>query len=74
VQAPDEEPEELVPSPEAWPPPGTEGDLELLAEEQVLDDDALTAADGCDEGGEDEADELEHRGRIADSMSRKIAI
>src|SRR5689334_19543612 len=41
-----EEPEELVPSPEAGTMPGAEGDLELLAEEQVLDDEALTAADG----------------------------
>jgi hypothetical protein len=44
---------------------GAEGDRELLAEEQVLDDQALTAADAGDEGGQDEPDELEHRGRIA---------
>jgi hypothetical protein len=42
----DEEPEELVASSEAWTTPGAEGDLELLAEEQVLDDEALTATDG----------------------------
>jgi hypothetical protein len=50
--------------------PGAEGDLELLAQEQVLEDDALTAADGSDEGGQDEPDEFEHRGRIADHDSQ----
>jgi len=30
---------------------------------------ASTAAAGDDEGGEDEPDEFEHRGRIADPMS-----
>jgi hypothetical protein len=49
---------------------GAEGDRELLAEEQVLDDQALTAADAGDEGGQDEPDELEHRGRIADHATR----
>jgi len=47
--------------------------LELLAEKQVLHDEALTAADGGDEGGQDEPDEFEHRGRIADPMWPKIA-
>ena len=51
--------------------PGAEGDLELLAEEQVLDDEALTAADGGDQGSQDEPDEFEHRGRIVDHDSRQ---
>ena len=71
VEATDEEPEELVPSPEAWTMPGAEGDLELLAEEQVLDDQTLKAADGGDEGGQDGPDEFEHRVRIADHDSRQ---
>ncbi len=37
---------------------GSEGDLELLAEEQVLDPKAPTAADGGDEGGMYERDEF----------------
>ena len=69
VQAPDEEPEELVPSSEAWPTLGTEGNLELLAEKQVLHDEAPTAAGSGDEGGQDEPHEFKHRGRIADPMS-----
>lgn len=49
--------------------PGAEGAPELLAQEPVLDDGALTAADGGDEGGQDEPDEFEHRGRVADHDS-----
>ena len=71
VQAPNQEPKELVPSSEAWPPPGTEGNPELLAEKQVLDDKALTTAAGGYEGGQEEPDEFEHRGRIADPRSRR---
>jgi hypothetical protein len=52
---------------------GHGGNLELLAEKQVLHDEALTAAGGGDEGGQEEPDEFEHRGRIADPMSRRSA-
>ena len=51
------------------PPLGTKGDLKLLAEEQVLDDEAPTAAESGDEGGLCEPDEFEHRGWIADQLS-----
>ncbi len=61
--------EELVPSSEAWSTLGAKGDLKLLAEEQVLDDQTPTAAAGGDEGGLYEPDEVEHRGRIADQRS-----
>ena len=71
VQAPDEEPEEFIPSSEAWTTLRAKGDLELLAEEQVLDDEALMAADSSDEGGQKEPEEFEHRGRIADPRSRR---
>jgi hypothetical protein len=37
VEAADQEAEELVPSAEARPALGAEGDLKLLAEEQVLE-------------------------------------
>jgi len=70
VQAPNQEPKELVPSSKAWTTLGTEGNLELPAEKQVLDDEALTA-DGGDEGGQEEPDDFEHRGRIADPRSRR---
>jgi len=40
-------------------------DLDLLAEKQVLDDEALAAANGGDDDGQDELDDFEHRDRIA---------
>ena len=76
VQAPENKPEELIPSSEAWPTLGAKGDLKLLAEEQVLDDEAPTAADGGDDSGKCELDEFEHRGRIADQpwADRPVAL
>ena len=50
VEATDQEPEELVASVEAGPMPAAECDLELLAEEQVLEEEALPAAEGASEG------------------------
>jgi len=44
-------------------------DLKLLAEEQVLDHEAPTAAEAGDEGDLYEPDEFEHHGRIADQPS-----
>ncbi len=44
MQALDNKPEELAPSPEVRRTQGAKGDLKLLAEEQVLDDEAPTAA------------------------------
>jgi hypothetical protein len=49
LEAADEEPKELVPSPKAWTMPGAEGDLELRTKEQVLDEEALAPAE--DAGG-----------------------
>src|SRR5262249_16929363 len=54
VQPPNVEPKQLVPSSKASTTLGTEGNLELLAEEQVVHDEALTAADGGDECVEEE--------------------
>jgi hypothetical protein len=48
VEAVDDEPEQLVPGAEAGPTLATECDLELLAEEQVLEEEALAAAQGVD--------------------------
>ncbi|HKF19477.1 MAG TPA: hypothetical protein VKF14_20125 [Candidatus Dormibacteraeota bacterium] len=67
VQAPDE----LVSSSEAWTTLNTEGHLELLAEKQVLHDEAPTVADGGDEGGQEEPDEIEHRGWAPESRWRR---
>jgi len=66
VEAVDEKPEELVSGSEARPALVTEGDLELLAEEPVLEEETLAAAQGVDERGQEEPEEFDHRGRIAD--------
>ena len=66
LEAVDEKPEELVSGAEARQALVTEGDLELLAEEQVLEEEALAAAQGFDERGQEEPEEFDHRGRIAD--------
>ena len=51
VDAVDEKPEELVSGSEARTALATEGDLELLAEEQVLELEALAAAQGIGQSG-----------------------
>jgi hypothetical protein len=51
LEAVDEKPEELVWGSEARTALVTEGDLELLAEEQVLEEEALATAQGVDESG-----------------------
>jgi hypothetical protein len=60
VETPDEEPEELLTGAEAGPALATECDLELLAEEQVLEEEALAAAEDAGEGGEEEPEEFDH--------------
>jgi hypothetical protein len=72
VQAVEENPEELVSGAEARTALVTEGDLELLAEEQVLEEEALATAQGVDESGQEEPEEFDHRGRIADRCTSRV--
>src|SRR5262249_9581817 len=72
-EAPHEEPEELGSSSQAWTTLGTPGNLDLRAEEQVLHHEVLTATDGGDEGGQDEPEEFEHRGRTPIQCHSEIA-
>jgi hypothetical protein len=60
VDAAGDEPEELVANAEAGPALGAECDLELLAEEQVLEEEALAAPERASEGGQEEAEEFDH--------------
>jgi hypothetical protein len=50
----------VVAGAEAGPGLATEGDLKLLAEEQVLEEEAPAAAEGAGEGGEEEPEEFDH--------------
>ncbi len=65
MEAVDEKPEELVPGSDARTALVTKGDLKLLAEEQVLEEEALAAAQGIDERGQEEPEQFDHRGRMA---------
>ena len=61
MEAADDEPEELVSSAQARTALGAEGDLELLAEEQVLDEQRRwPATESASEGGQEKAPELDH--------------
>jgi hypothetical protein len=53
VEAADDDPEELVASLEAGPVLGAECHLELLAEEQVLEEETLAAAESASKGGQE---------------------
>ncbi len=63
MEAADKEPEELVTCAEAGPGLATEGDLKLLAEEQVLEEQAPAAAEDAGEGSEEEPEEFDHPGQ-----------
>ena len=63
VEVAEDEPEELITGAEAGPTLATEGDLELLAQEQILDEETLVAAEGAGEGGEEELEEFDHPGQ-----------
>src|SRR5215472_8725934 len=66
VEAVDAEPEELIPGAEARTALTTQGNLELLAQEQVLEEEALMASEGADGRGEEKTQEFDHPGRMAD--------
>ena len=59
VEAADAEPEELIPGAEAGMAPTTEGDLELLAQDQVFEEEALVAQEGANERGEEKTEEFD---------------
>jgi len=62
----DTHPEKLVPCSEGWPPPGAEGDLELLPEEEVFEKQVMPAAKSLGHDGEQKPEKFEHHVRIAD--------
>jgi hypothetical protein len=60
MEAADDEPEELVPALEAGPALRTKSDLELLAEQKILEEEMTAAAKSPRESGEQELAEFEH--------------
>jgi hypothetical protein len=55
VEPSNQEPEEPIPGVEVWPRARTERDLELVAQEQVLDHEILALTDECGQGGEEDS-------------------
>ena len=59
-------PRKLVPGSEGWPPPGAEGDLELLPEEEVFEKQVMPAAKSPRYDGEQKPKKFELQVRITD--------
>ena len=57
AEAPDQDPEEPVAAPELRPGRGAEGDRELVAQEQVLEDQIAAGTQAAAQGGEQEGEE-----------------
>lgn len=65
VEPAGEHPEELVPAVPSWAAPGSEGDLALLAQEEILEKEVVLAGEASKKRAEQEPEEGEHRIRIA---------
>ncbi len=65
VEPAGEHPEELVPAVQSWEAPGSEGDLELLAQEEILEKEVVLVAEASGKRAEQEPEEGEHRIKIA---------
>ncbi len=65
IEAGDDQPEEPVPGAQARAAVGSEGDLELLAQQEILEKEVVMAAEGSKKGAEQEPEEGEHHIRIA---------
>ncbi len=65
MESADDQPEQLVPGAQAWAALGSESDLELLAQEEILEKEVVAAAEDSRKRGEQEPEEGEHHIRIA---------
>ena len=74
VVSPNHEPEESILALEWRPGPRAEGDLQLVAQEQVLDDKVVPLTDEGGQSREEDAEELKHPGRVAGRAGRSFAL
>ena len=74
VEAPDQQPKDPVSGLEVRPRTGTELDLELVPQEQVLDQQVAPLSEELCQRGEENAEEFEHPGRIADPDGSSFAL
>ena len=68
IQAPNQQPEQLVIIAECEPGTSAKGDLKLLAEQQVFDDEMPPAAEAPQESAEQEWKQIKHQLSIADQL------
>ena len=66
IHAANQQPKQLVLSSELEAGTSSKGDLELLAEQQVFDDEVLPAAEAPQESADQQRDQIKHQIRIAD--------
>ena len=74
VESPNHEPEESIRALESRPGPRAEGDLESVAQEQVLDHKVVLLTDEGGQSREEDAEEFKHPGRVADRAGRSFAL
>jgi len=73
VESPNHEPEESILALEGRPGPRAECDLELVAQEQVLDHKVVPLTEEGGQSREEDAQEFKHPGRVADRAGRSFA-
>ena len=56
VELSNDQPEESIPALEVWPPARAERDLELVAQEQVLQHEVVALMEDGGQGGEEDAE------------------
>ncbi len=61
AEASDQNPEQPVVAPEGWPALRAQGDLELLAQEEILHDQVVSPSEGGAEGTGSETQQFNHR-------------
>jgi alkanesulfonate monooxygenase SsuD/methylene tetrahydromethanopterin reductase-like flavin-dependent oxidoreductase (luciferase family) len=74
AESPNHEPEGSIPAVEGKPGPSAERDLELVAQEQVLDHKVVPLTEEGSQSREEDAKEFKHPGRVADRAGRRFAL
>jgi hypothetical protein len=74
AESPNHEPEESIPALEGTPGPRAECDLELVAQEQVLDHKVVPLTEAGRQSREEDAKGFKHPGRVADRAGRRFAL
>ena len=72
VESPNHEPEESILALEGRPGPRAECDLELVAQEQVLDHKVVPLTEEGGQSREEDAQEFKHPGGVADRAGRSL--